>query len=234
MRADCLIVALDLPSAEQALALAEQVRPHVGLVKVGLEGFVGAGPRLVRQLVDSGLEVFLDLKLHDIPRTAAAAAARAGDLGVRMLTVHAGGGGPMIEAVRRALPASTTLLAVTLLTSFDAATAASVGWVEPVDQITYRLAQLGLDHGADGLVLAASELPVVRALRGLRVVPGVRLAHADRPAAAADDQRRTTTPGAALAAGADYLVVGRPIVQAADPAAAAASLAKLCAAGAAP
>ncbi len=219
-----LIVALDVPTPAAALRLAAQVRPHVGFVKVGLEGFVGAGPTLVAQLQATGCPVFLDLKLHDIPRTAAAAATQVARLGVGMLTVHAAGGVAMLAAVREALPASTLLLAVTVLTSLDGPACAQVGWPQDVATTSRRLAELALQHGADGVVCAASDLRHLADLPGLRVVPGIR----PSTAAAADDQRRVATPATALSMGADYLVVGRPIHAAADPAAAAAALAAEC------
>jgi orotidine-5'-phosphate decarboxylase len=218
-----LIVALDVPGAEAALRLATQVQPHAALVKVGLEGFVGCGPTLVSRLIEQGGEVFLDLKLHDIPRTAAAAAAAAARLGIRMLTVHAAGGPAMVDAVRQALPSSVQLLAVTLLTSLDEGLAAQVGFAAPLAQSVRRLAALALRSGADGIVCAAAELPLLADLPGIRVVPGIR----PQGGTTLDDQRRSASPQAALAAGADYLVVGRPIVAAADPAAAARQLAEL-------
>ncbi len=214
-----LIVALDVATAAEAEALCRRLQPYVGMVKVGLESFVGAGPDLVRRLRATGVEIFLDLKLHDIPRTAAAAAAQVAALDVSLLTVHAAGGGPMLAAVRANLPPRTRLLAVTMLTSFDDALTAAIGMAASTATSVHKLGALARQHGADGLVCSAAELAALQPLGGLRVVPGIRPA-----GSAADDQRRAATPQAALAAGATYIVVGRPIVASADPVAAAQAL----------
>ncbi len=217
------IVALDVPQADAALALATRLRGHVAMCKVGLEGFVGHGVPLVRRLREAGLDVFLDLKLHDIPRTAAAAAAQVAHLDVRLLTVHAAGGPAMIQAVRRALPSTTQVVAVTILTSLDAGDMPQIGFAGDVATTVRQMATMALAHGADGIVCSPHELRPLAHLGGLRVVPGVRFAAGagfNKPPSG-DDQRRVATPREAFRDGATWVVVGRPILQAADPVAAA-------------
>ncbi|MBS0562249.1 MAG: orotidine-5'-phosphate decarboxylase [Proteobacteria bacterium] len=225
-----LIVAIDTPDAARAAALARAVAPHCGLVKLGLEFFLANGPAGVRAVAGDGagaLPVFLDLKLHDIPNTVAGAVASVLPLAPRMLTLHAAGGAAMIEAARRAAEAAGAarpmLLAVTVLTSLDAAALAATGVPDAPAAQVLRLGRLAVAAGADGLVCSAHEAAALRAALGpgvALVVPGIR------PAGhAADDQARTMTARQALAAGADWIVVGRPITQAADPAQAAAALA---------
>ena len=210
-----LIVALDLPDHEQLLTLAAKLRDEVAMVKIGLEAFVAHGPDLVHRLVDQGLEVFLDLKLHDIPRTAAAAARMASRMGVGLLTVHAGGGAAMVAAVREATSPRTRVIAVTVLTSLDDPALQSLGYRCGVTETATTLGGLALAAGADGLVCSAHELATLAPLPGLRVVPGVRPVGSD-----AGDQVRVATPREAVDAGADYIVVGRPILLAPDPIAA--------------
>lgn len=211
-----LIVALDLPSRADALELATRLRNHVGMVKVGLEPFVAHGPGLVLALRDLGLDVFLDLKIHDIPRTAAAAVREAASLGVRMVTVHALGGTSMVAAAVEAAEGMTSIVAVTLLTSMDQAQATEIGLKGELEQAVFRLGKAALVGGADGLVCSAHELACLQSLGGVRVVPGIRPA-----GAAAGDQRRVATPAQAMRGGATWIVVGRPIVEASDPQAAA-------------
>ncbi|MGE0455138.1 MAG: orotidine-5'-phosphate decarboxylase [Vicinamibacteria bacterium] len=214
-----LILALDLPSAGEARAVAKRVGARVGMLKVGKQLFTAAGPELVRELVDAGQRVFLDLKFHDIPNTVAAAVRSAAALGVSLVNVHALGGRAMIEAAAAACGPSSKLLAVTLLTSHDEPTLSEIGLAGPLPAAVRRLALLARDAGADGVVASPQEIGLIREACGpdfLIVTPGVRPAGAD-----AGDQARLATPGAALRAGADYLVVGRPILQASDPAAAA-------------
>jgi len=211
-----LIVALDVPERDRTLALARSLVSEVAMLKIGLEGFVAHGPELVRAVVGEGASVFLDLKLHDIPRTAAAAARAAAGLGVSLLTVHAAGGAEMVRAVRDELPATTKVIAVTMLTSLDAAAAAAIGYSGSVADAARRLGALALASGADGLVTSSHELAALRDLGGLRVVPGIRPS-----GAGVGDQKRVATPAEAVRAGASYLVVGRPILEAPDPAAAA-------------
>lgn len=216
-----LIVAFDVPSAEAAVALADRLQGSCRWCKVGLELYCAEGPSLVRELRRRGFSVFLDLKLHDIPNTVAAAVRSAAATGAAMLTVHAAGGPAMLEAAAGAaagLSHAPQLLAVTVLTSMDQAQLEAIGVsASPADQVQ-RLAAVAAESGITGLVASAEE---VAALRGrypgaTLVIPGIRPA-----GAAVGDQKRTATPAAALAAGASYLVVGRPITQAPDPAAAA-------------
>lgn len=216
-----LIVALDYPEAAPALALAERLDPRLAHLKVGKELYVAAGPDLVRTLTALGFKVFLDLKFHDIPNTVAAACRAAAHLGVWMLNVHASGGLKMMQAARAALeglPTRPRLIAVTVLTSLNRADLAQLGLdLEPETQVL-RLARLAQAAGLDGVVCSAREAPLLRRELGpdfLLVTPGVRPA-----GSATDDQQRVLTPTQALQAGADYLVVGRPITQAPDPVAA--------------
>ncbi|MCX7673790.1 MAG: orotidine-5'-phosphate decarboxylase [Thiobacillaceae bacterium] len=213
-----IIVALDYPEAAAALALAERLDPRLCRLKVGKELFVAAGPELVRTLVGRGFQVFLDLKFHDIPNTVAAACRAAAGLGVWMLNVHASGGLKMLQAARAAvegLPKRPRLIAVTVLTSLGRADLIEIGIdAEPQAQVL-RLARLAHAAGLDGVVCSGQEAGLLRRELGpgfLLVTPGIRPA-----AAPADDQNRILTPLQAIRAGADYLVVGRPITQAADP-----------------
>jgi orotidine-5'-phosphate decarboxylase len=222
---DRLIVALDVPSGGEALALAARLQGHVGVLKVGKQLFTATGPDVVRRLVSGGSKVFLDLKYHDIPNTVAGAVAAAAELGAAFVTVHALGGRRMIEAAAAAASGSgTRILAVTVLTSQDDASLADVGLAGPVDAAVERLALLARSAGAHGVVASPREIATVRRACGpafLVVTPGVRPA-----GSATDDQARTATPAAAIAAGADYLVIGRPITGAPDPAAAADAIAR--------
>jgi len=217
---DRLIVALDVPQGDAARALLERLAGHVGLFKVGSQAFTAAGPELVREIVGRGEKVFLDLKFHDIPNTVAGAVASASRLGVSLVDVHGLGGRAMMEAAVGALPAmGTRLLAITILTSHDEETLGEIGVNGSMAESVRRLAQLARDAGADGVVASPHEVALVREACGsdfLIVTPGIRPA-----GVALGDQARAATPAAALAAGADYLVVGRPITGAADPAAAA-------------
>jgi orotidine-5'-phosphate decarboxylase len=214
-----LIVALDTRDHDRLRALATALGPEVGGLKVGLEAFAAIGPAAVAT-ARAAAPVFLDLKLHDIPNTVAGAAAAAARLGVAQLTVHATGGPKMIAAAAGAAP-EVTVLAVTILTSLDEATLAAVG-LPPSAEAVPRLAAMAVEAGAGGLVCAAPEIAAVRAAVGpgpLLVVPGIRPPGAD-PA----DQSRIATPAAALTAGADRLVIGRPITATTDPAHAARTL----------
>lgn len=215
-----LIVALDFADPAPALALAAQLDPRLCRLKVGKELFTRAGPELVRALGQRGFEVFLDLKYHDIPHTVAAACRAAAELGVWMVNVHALGGRRMLEAARAALSGlerPPLLIAVTVLTSLEQADLQEIGLVDTVEQQVLRLAGLAQDCGLDGVVCSAREAPLLRQALGQDfrlVTPGIRPA-----GAVGDDQRRVLTPQQALQAGADYLVIGRPITQATDPAA---------------
>lgn len=225
MTASPYIIALDFPHGEQALAMADQLDPAQCRVKVGKELFTREGPAIIQALHAREFEVFLDLKFHDIPNTVARACAVAADLGVWMVNVHASGGERMLSAAKEAVVQSggqTLLIAVTVLTSMDAADLAGVGIeCEPAQQVM-RLAKLTQACGLDGVVCSAQECAQLRSALGpdfKLVTPGIR-----PPGAAADDQRRTLTPAEALAAGASYLVVGRPVTQAAEPLSALADL----------
>jgi orotidine-5'-phosphate decarboxylase len=210
-----LIVALDLPGREEILRTARSLRGEVGMVKVGLEPFTAHGPDLVRELRDQGLGVFLDLKVNDIPRTAAAAVREARKLGATLVTIHALGGAEMVRAAV-AEAGDAQIIAVTLLTSIDESTALRLGLGGEVAAAAGRLGELALGAGAHGLVCSALELERLAGLGGRRVVPGIRPA-----GTAAHDQKRVATPAQAVAHGATWIVVGRPIVTAGDPVAAA-------------
>jgi len=213
-----VIVALDFPGAEQALALVDRLRPGSCRLKVGKELFTRAGPDLVRQLVGRGFDVFLDLKYHDIPNTVAQACRAAAELGVWMLNVHALGGRHMLEAAREALDASQHkphLIAVTVLTSMAAEDLEEVGLSGSPEDNVLRLATLAQEAGLSGVVCSPREVGPLRqelAQDFLLVTPGIRPAGADK-----GDQRRIMTPCEAIELGADYLVIGRPITAAADP-----------------
>jgi len=209
---DRLVVAIDRSSRDEILRLSDLLRDAAGVVKIGLQAFVANGPAIVRELVDRGTRVFLDLKIHDIPNTAEHAVAEAVSLGAAMVTVHASGGAAMLRAC--ANPGSL-VLGVTILTSLDDDELRRIGFAAPPLESAVRLAKLALDSGLRGVVASPHEIRAIREAcgDGLKiVVPGIRPAGTD-----ADDQRRTTTPAAAIAAGADYIVVGRPITGASDP-----------------
>lgn len=219
-----VIVALDFADAAAARAFAARVLPAQCRLKVGLELFTAAGPGLVAELVERGFDVFLDLKYHDIPNTVARACTRAAALGVWMLNVHALGGRRMLEAARAAVegPRRPLLLAVTLLTSLETRDTGEIGLTNDVGGQVERLAQLASDCGLDGVVCSPQEAERLRqrfAKPFALVTPGIRPV-----GAAADDQRRTLTPAEAIARGADYLVIGRPVTRAADPQAALAGI----------
>lgn len=222
-----IIVALDVPTAAQALELAQALAPVVGAVKVGKELFVSAGPEIVRRLRATGVAVFLDLKFHDIPNTTAAAVAAATRLDVQMLTLHTSGGLAMMRAAEEAAQITARelrrepplVLGVTVLTSMDDADLAAVGTLGGASAQVERLAKLADAAGLRGLVCSPQELGLLRRVlpQTLQLVtPGIRPA-----SAAVGDQKRTMTPDAALQAGADWLVIGRPITSAPDPRAAA-------------
>ena len=213
-----LIIALDFATAEQALTFVKDLQPSQCKLKVGFELFVAAGPEFVRHLVQRGFAVFLDLKFHDIPNTVASACKAAAQLGVWMLNVHASGGVTMMQAAKASLadlPNPPKLIAVTVLTSMDKAQLASTGiQLEPFEQVQY-LAKLAQDSGLDGVVCSAQEAALLRAQLGdefLLVTPGIRPEGSDK-----GDQSRVMTPRQAKQAGVSYVVVGRPITQAAEP-----------------
>lgn len=213
-----VVVALDYPSAEPALALVAQLSPELCRLKVGKELFTRSGPSLVEKLQHKGFEVFLDLKFHDIPNTVAAAVRAAADLGVWMVNIHASGGRRMMEAARAAVAAADhqpLLIAVTVLTSLSQADLAELGYGGDPQQRVLELATLARDSGMDGVVCSAQEAKLLRQHCGaefLLVTPGIRLA-----GDSADDQRRVVTPKLAMNLGSSYLVIGRSITQAADP-----------------
>lgn len=216
-----IVVALDFPSATAALEMARQLDPSQCRVKVGKELFTSAGPQVLEGLHKLGFEVFLDLKFHDIPNTCAKACAAAADLGVWMVNVHASGGRRMMEAAREELLKKShqpLLIGVTVLTSMERSDLAELGLdIDPKEQVK-RLAALAQSSGLDGVVCSAQEVEIIKSVGGegfLTVTPGIR------PVGSAQgDQRRVMTPAQAQLAGVDYMVIGRPITQAADPAAA--------------
>jgi orotidine-5'-phosphate decarboxylase len=212
---DRLIVALDYPSAAKALELVHDLSGEISFFKIGLQLYTAEGPDIVRALAATGAEVFLDLKLHDIPNTVAKAVASAATLGIRMLTLHLSGGRRMIEAAVAKCPPDLLLLGVTVLTSSDAQTLRETGVDRGVEEQTVSLAELGVAAGIRGLIASPHELQALRARLGEEITiitPGVRPSWAG-----ADDQKRFTTPQEALQNGADYLVIGRPITAAPDP-----------------
>ncbi|WP_394839583.1 orotidine-5'-phosphate decarboxylase [Pendulispora rubella] len=219
-----LIFAADFADVDEARRASLALQPHLGLVKIGLELFVGAGPQALAWAREAGLPVFLDLKLHDIPATVERAVDRAVALGARMLTVHAGGGKEMLaRAVRCAEAAgdTCTIVAVTVLTSLDDADLTELGVDAKPDAHARRLARLAFDQGVRAFVCSPEEVATLRVELGptaTLITPGVRAAKGS------DDQKRVATARDAVARGADYVVVGRPIRDAVDPVAAAASL----------
>ena len=213
-----LIVALDKPDANSAMALVEQLSPALCRLKVGQQLFTAAGPQLVKALAAKGYDVFLDLKFHDIPNTVANAVAAAASLGVWMLNVHASGGEAMMRAAKAALAdleQPPLLIAVTVLTSLSSAELAATGVKRPLAKQVLALATAAQNCGLDGVVCSAQEAPMLKAKLGSHfklVTPGIRPANR-----AADDQHRIVTPAQAIGNGSDYLVIGRPVTGAADP-----------------
>ncbi len=226
-----IIIALDVETLEQASELVGRLSGTVGAFKIGKQLFTRCGPEAVAMVHASGSRVFLDLKYHDIPTTVAKAGCEAARMGVFMFNVHALGGSAMIgatvKAVREMAHASGAqaplILAVTVLTSMAQADLAEIGIREPVEQVVARLARLAQTAGADGVVASPREISLIKDACGpdfIVVTPGIRPA-----AAAQDDQKRTMTPAQACAAGADFMVIGRPVTHAPDPRAAALKIA---------
>ncbi len=217
MNASRICIALDYPTREEVLAAARRFAGRVHWLKIGLEAFVAAGPSLIAEVAATGAKVFLDLKLHDIPRTVSRAVAAAARSGAAMVSVHALGGRAMLEAAREgaAENAPMKLVAVTLLTSLDARALADLPVAGHPEGIVRRLALLAKESGLDGVVCSPAEISQVRGVCGpdfLTVVAGIRPA-----GSAPNDQRRSATPRAALEAGADLLVIGRTVTAAPDP-----------------
>ncbi len=243
-----LIVALDVSSIVEAQRIVSLLGDSVRIYKVGMQLYTAEGPQVIRELVRSGKQVFLDLKYHDIPNTVASAVREAAQLGVSMLTVHAAGGAKMLQAAALAArnfeeppsrvemgvlgrPKGLKIVAVTVLTSLDQPSLNSTGVPGTVEDQVLRLGSMALDAGCDGVVSSAQEVKSLRTKLGsefLAVTPGVRPADADH-----GDQARVVTPADAIAAGASHIVVGRPITAANDPAAAAVSVQKEIAAASA-
>lgn len=216
-----VLVALDFPEAGPALALADRLSPELCRVKVGKELFTRCGPQVVEALHQLGFEVFLDLKFHDIPNTTAMAVKAAAEMGVWMVNVHCSGGLKMMAACREVLEQHSgnkpLLIGVTILTSMEQGDLAGIGLdVAPHEQVV-RLARLAEQAGLDGLVCSAQEAQALKQQwpAGLLVTPGIRPV-----GSASDDQKRILTPAQAMQAGSDYLVIGRPVTRATDPAAA--------------
>lgn len=214
-----IVVALDYESSSQALAMASQLDPSRCRLKVGKELFTAAGPQLVDQLQQQGFEIFLDLKFHDIPNTVAKAVLAAARMGVWMVNVHASGGAEMMQTTQTALKAKgghqPLLIAVTVLTSMDAAGLKATGIDQTPAQRVLSLAHLSQQSGFDGVVCSAQESALLKAELGAEfklVTPGIRPSFA-----VAGDQKRIMTPAQAIQAGSDYLVIGRPITQAKEP-----------------
>ncbi|MFZ0663105.1 MAG: orotidine-5'-phosphate decarboxylase [Acidobacteriaceae bacterium] len=221
---DRIIVALDVPHSARALRLVERLDGMIRWYKIGLELYLSEGNAIVETIRDRGYSVFLDLKLHDIPNTVAGAIRSSSRAGAEMMTLHAGGGPAMMAAAADAaagLDPAPMLLAVTVLTSMDVAQLQAVGITDSPAEQVLRLARTGWDSGIRGFVSSAQEVAMMRRTfpDATLVIPGIRPVGAE-----IGDQKRVATPSEAILAGADYLVIGRPITQAPDPAAAAAAI----------
>lgn len=218
-----VFVALDTPEVKTALHLAQAVAPHVGGLKVGLEFVSANGPEGIRAIVALGRPVFLDVKLHDIPTTVAGAVRALSHLGVAIINIHTSGGRAMMQAAKEAAGSRAKIIGVTILTSLDDDDMNEVGFAADAPSQALRLAKLARESGLDGVVCSAHDLAAIRGACGadfLTVVPG------SRPAGSAmNDQKRVLTPAGARDAGADILILGRPVTAAADPAQAARAVA---------
>ena len=207
--ADKIIVALDVPTKRQALELVEKLRDQIAFFKVGLQLYIAEGPEIVRAVSSTGSKAFLDLKLHDIPNTVARAVESADHLGVQMLTIHLSGGREMIRAAIKVRGNRISLLGVTVLTSSTEETLREIGIEDRVNDQVLRLAKLGVEAGIDGIVASPHEIQTLRREFGdgiKIIVPGIRPNWSEP-----GDQKRVMTPREAFEAGADYLVIGRPI-----------------------
>jgi orotidine-5'-phosphate decarboxylase len=212
---DRLIIALDVGTRAEAISLALTLAPFAGWMKIGLQLFTAEGPDLVRAIREAGAKVFLDLKLHDIPNTVARTVESVAGLDAQMLSLHLSGGGEMVRAAVAAAPEHLLLLGVTVLTSANSETLREIGMVEDVSHQVVRLAEIGADCGIGGIVGSAREIGALRKAVGESlklVIPGIRPRGSEE-----HDQKRIMTPAEAIAAGADYLVIGRPITAAPDP-----------------
>ena len=213
--ADRIIVALDVATKKEALALVDQLREQISFFKVGLQLYTAEGPEIVRAIRATGAKIFLDLKLHDIPNTVAKAVESAARLGVEMLTIHLCGGAAMIRAAVSARQRELLLLGVTVLTSADEQTLRQIGIPDKIDDQVLRLAKLGVQKGVDGIVASPHEITTLRREFGDKtkiVVPGIRPCGSE-----SSDQKRVMTPREAIHTGADYLVIGRPIIANVSP-----------------
>jgi orotidine-5'-phosphate decarboxylase len=210
-----IIVALDVPTKKEALGLVEQLCKKIRFFKIGLQLFSAVGPKVVSEVLETGAKVFLDLKLYDIPNTVAHAVESAGNLGIQMLTIHLSGGDAMVKAAMAARPRNMSILGVTVLTSLDETAIRALGIHATVEEQVSRLAKMGVAAGINGLVVSPHEIEVLRPQFGddvKLVVPGIR-----PPWSETADQKRVMTPRQALEAGADYLVIGRPIIAHKNP-----------------
>jgi orotidine-5'-phosphate decarboxylase len=215
-----VIIALDVSSRDDALRLVKQLHDLVGMFKVGSQLFMAAGAPVVREIIDNGGSVFLDLKFHDIPNTVTHAVVEAAKLGISMMTIHASGGRAMMQTVAKDLQEKfgdrkPLVVAVTVLTSLDTKALFEMGWEMPLDEQVQRLAQLAEESGVDGVVCSPREIQLVRKVVQPKfkiVTPGMRL-----PDQSLNDQQRIATPREALSSGADYIVVGRAVTDGADP-----------------
>jgi orotidine-5'-phosphate decarboxylase len=212
---DQLIVALDVATRKEALALVDQLRQQISFFKIGLQLYTAEGLEIVRAVRATGAKVWLDLKLHDIPNTVRRAVESASTLDVQMLTIHLDGGSEMIRAATSASQTNMLILGVTVLTSATEETLREIGVADRIDNQVLRLARLGVENGVDGIVASAREIKMLREQFGEKikiVVPGIRPSWSDP-----GDQKRVMTPREALDAGADYLVIGRPIIRNKSP-----------------
>ena len=215
MTKDKIIVALDVPTKRETLELVEKLRDQISFFKIGLQLYTAEGPEILRAVLSTGSKVWLDLKLHDIPNTVARAVESANRLGVEMFTIHLSGGSEMIRAATSARAGNMLLLGVTVLTSSTEETLREIGILAKVDDQVLRLAKVGVEAGIDGVVASPHEITPLRREFGNKikiVVPGIRPTWSEP-----GDQKRTMTPREALEAGADYLVIGRPITAHPNP-----------------